>query len=241
MDPSPLGRALPLLDPPGREARLLLPQPPEADLDECRGSLLVRRARAAAVARSAWTPGAGSSSARGSSPARSPRSVRSSASSMVRPVDEPGHVLPFVELHRLANRAGVRRRFAPHQLRHPDALKLVRARCPQSERSGARLEPEANAQALPRTRLRAARKSSGNSSVTRGAFIARHSSSSRPITGSSGSSRAPREPRPAILRGAQPAALTWSGGHQAARRQRARAIGSRRAMPGSAVRSPPRP
>jgi hypothetical protein len=45
MDPSPLGRGLPLLDRLGREARRLLPQPPEADLDERRGSLLVRRGK----------------------------------------------------------------------------------------------------------------------------------------------------------------------------------------------------
>ncbi len=48
----------------------------EGDLDQRRGSLLVRRARAGAVARSAWTPGAGNNSTPGLSYGARCRSVR---------------------------------------------------------------------------------------------------------------------------------------------------------------------
>jgi integrase len=52
----------------------------EADLDRRRGSLLVRRAWAAADARSAWTSGPGSNSNHGLMPAPSFRSGRCSVS-----------------------------------------------------------------------------------------------------------------------------------------------------------------
>jgi len=48
----------------------------ESDLDSTRGAVLLRRARAAGVARSGWTVGRGSSSSRGWRSAASSRSAR---------------------------------------------------------------------------------------------------------------------------------------------------------------------
>src|SRR5512132_1567866 len=87
--------------------------------------------RAAGVARSAWTPGAGSNCSRGLSPALSYRSGRCSASSTVRRADGPWSSAGVrVEFRRLAAEAGVRRRFAPHQLRHAHAVELAREGVP---------------------------------------------------------------------------------------------------------------
>src|SRR4051794_36529971 len=66
----------------------------EADLDPRRGSLLVRRGRAAGAARSAWTTGPGSSSNYGSRLGSSCRSDRCSASSTVRHADGRGQPAP---------------------------------------------------------------------------------------------------------------------------------------------------
>jgi hypothetical protein len=64
----------------------------EADLDRRRGSLLLRRGRAAAAARSAWTTGRGSSSRHGSMPGSSCPSDRCSASSTAPRADGPGRL-----------------------------------------------------------------------------------------------------------------------------------------------------
>ena len=87
-------------------------------------------ARAGAVARSAWTPGAGSSSSRGSTAARAPG--RSAALRHQRP-DARRRWSPAAaraELRRTAASAGVRRRFAPHQLRHAHAVEMAREGVP---------------------------------------------------------------------------------------------------------------
>ena len=88
-------------------------------------------ARVAVGARSAWTPGAGSSCRRGSATGSSypvgplfciiddPTRGRFWSSAGVR-----------VEFRRLAAQAGVRRRFAPHQLRHAQAVELAREGVP---------------------------------------------------------------------------------------------------------------
>ena len=75
-------------------------------------------ARAGAVARSAWTPGAGSNFSRGLRRAVSSRSVRCC---VINGTTRDRHWSPAAaraELRRTAAAAGVRRRFAPHQLRH---------------------------------------------------------------------------------------------------------------------------
>jgi hypothetical protein len=67
----------------------------EGDLDESRGALLVRRARAADGVKSACTPGRGSSCNPGSSCDVSSRSARCCASSPIQPVGATGHRLPL--------------------------------------------------------------------------------------------------------------------------------------------------
>ena len=99
----------------------------EPDLDERRGSLLVRSGkggRRREIGMDAW---AGSSCVRGSAPAPICRSARCSASSTARPAVGRGRAAAVrLELHRLPLQAGVRRRFAPHQLRHAHAIELAR-------------------------------------------------------------------------------------------------------------------
>jgi integrase len=101
----------------------------EHDLDARRGSVLVRNGKAAG-ARSAWTSGAGSSCARGSPPDSSCRRAA------VLHHRWPHAWTPVVgrggrsEFRRLPAGAGVRRRFAPHQLRHAHALELAREDVP---------------------------------------------------------------------------------------------------------------
>jgi Phage integrase family len=88
-------------------------------------------ARAVGAARSAWTPGAGNSCGRGSRAASSSRSGRCFCV-----IDGPTRGRPWssanvrVEFRRLAAQAGIRRRFAPHQLRHADAVELAREGVP---------------------------------------------------------------------------------------------------------------
>ena len=100
----------------------------EHDLDPRRGSLLVRGT--ASAARSAWTSGAGSSCAHGSRRAELP------VGPLFCIIDGPTRGRPWAsagvrrELRRLAAQAGVRRRFAPHQLRHAHALELAREGVP---------------------------------------------------------------------------------------------------------------
>ena len=88
-------------------------------------------ARAAGAARSAWTPGAGSSYAPGS-----PLASSSQVGPLFCVIDGPTRGRPWssanarVEFRRLAAQAGIRRRFAPHQLRHAHAVELAREGVP---------------------------------------------------------------------------------------------------------------
>ncbi len=83
-------------------------------------------AREAAAARSAWTGGHGINSRRGYSSDEGSRSGRSCASSAGRPAGR--HWEPSAarkQLRRTAALAGVRRQFAPHQLRHAHAVEMA--------------------------------------------------------------------------------------------------------------------
>ena len=83
-------------------------------------------ARAAAAARSAWTAGPGSTCGPGSSCAWPCRSVRCCAWSRGRTRGRPwASDAARAQLRRVASKAGVRRRFAPHQLRHAHAIELA--------------------------------------------------------------------------------------------------------------------
>ena len=105
----------------------------EPDLDHRRGSLLVRRGKGGRRAKSAWTSGGGSSWRPGSRCGSIFPSVRCSASSTARLA--AGRTLTGrgrwssaaarAELRRAAADAGVRRRFAPHQLRHAHAVEMA--------------------------------------------------------------------------------------------------------------------
>jgi integrase-like protein len=83
-------------------------------------------ARAVAAARSAWTPGAGSSCAPGDARVELP------VGPLFCVIDGATRGRPWssanarVEFRRLAAQAGTRRRFAPHQLRHAHAVELAR-------------------------------------------------------------------------------------------------------------------
>jgi hypothetical protein len=103
----------------------------EADLDPRRGSLLVRRGRAAAAARSGWTRGPGSElqpwlAVRVALPVgplfcivTGPTRGRHWSTAAAR-----------ADVRRTAAPAGVRRRFAPHQLRNAHAVELARESVP---------------------------------------------------------------------------------------------------------------
>jgi hypothetical protein len=85
------------------------------------------KARVAAGARSAWTPGAGNSYRPGSTPAPNCRSGRCSASSTAPHAAGPGRAPASGSSSvGIAAQAGVRPRFAPHQLRHARAVELAR-------------------------------------------------------------------------------------------------------------------
>ena len=87
-------------------------------------------ARAGAVARSAWTRGDGSNCCHGSSCGASCRSVRCC---VINGATHGRHWSPAAaraELRRTAAAAGVRRRFAPHQLRHAHAAEMAREGVP---------------------------------------------------------------------------------------------------------------
>jgi site-specific recombinase XerD len=99
----------------------------ERDLDPARGSLLVRNGeggRRREIGMDAWGSGAASTVA------RRPRRAADRAAVCV--IDGPTRGRPWssanvrVEFRRLAAQAGVRRRFAPHQLRHAHAVELAR-------------------------------------------------------------------------------------------------------------------
>src|SRR5207247_10834569 len=55
---------------------------------------------------------------------------RSSASALARPAGAPSGPAARTQLRRLALAAGVRRRFAPHQLRHAHAVEMAREGVP---------------------------------------------------------------------------------------------------------------
>ena len=100
----------------------------EADLDQRRGSLLVRRGQGGRRRE------VGMDDCKNSSPGSTSelnfRSGRCSASSAGRQAADPGRPRPPAQLRRSAAAAGVRRRFAPHQLRHAHAVEMAREAVP---------------------------------------------------------------------------------------------------------------
>jgi site-specific recombinase XerD len=99
----------------------------EADLDPRRGSLLVRRGKGGRRRE----VGPGSSFSHGSPRASTFQSVRCCASRPARPAAAHGRPAPArTELRHAAAKAGVRRRFAPHQLRHAHAVEMAREGVP---------------------------------------------------------------------------------------------------------------
>ena len=74
--------------------------------------------------------GAGSTCAHGSQHVRGCPPGRCSASSMAPPGDGRGRAPGFAASSAGSPQAGVRRRFAPHQLRHAHALELARESVP---------------------------------------------------------------------------------------------------------------
>ena len=97
----------------------------ESDLDRGRGAVLVRRGKAASGAKSAWTAGRGTSSTHGSrSPATSDRRT-----ALLNPRPDRRTALGSIgrrkQPHHAAAAAGVRRRFAPHPLRHAHAVEMA--------------------------------------------------------------------------------------------------------------------
>ena len=97
----------------------------ETDLDRRPGRCWCARARAESDGWSGWTSGAGSNVARWTEHGSSYRSARCSASSPGRREARAGQPPPReVQRRRLAAEAGVRRRFAPHQLRHAHAVEM---------------------------------------------------------------------------------------------------------------------
>jgi hypothetical protein len=81
-------------------------------------------------ARSAWTSGAGSTCAPGSARGPNFRSGRCSASSTAPPAGDRGQAPRSAPSSAGWPLTGVRRRFAPHQLRHAHALELAREGVP---------------------------------------------------------------------------------------------------------------
>ena len=101
----------------------------EADLDRRRGSLLCGAARAGVAARSPSTTGHGNSSRPGSGARRAPG--RTTVCVATRPrVGGRGPPLPPARAPTRRREAGVRRRFAPHQLRHAHAVEMAREGVP---------------------------------------------------------------------------------------------------------------
>jgi integrase len=99
----------------------------ESDLDPERGATWSGAGRAASAARSGWTAGPGSNSRPGSQSAPRSRSVPRFVCCGHRPADAPAPRPPSAsQLRNAASRAGIRRRFAPHQLRHAHAVEISR-------------------------------------------------------------------------------------------------------------------
>jgi integrase len=97
----------------------------ETDRDQRQGSIWSGTARTTAGARSAWTPGHGWRSSHGLLTAWSFRSGRCSGDRRPDPWPSWSASAARFELHHVALKAGVRRRFAPHQLRHAHAVELL--------------------------------------------------------------------------------------------------------------------
>ena len=105
--------------------------PTESDLEVTRGSVLVRRGKGGAAGRSGWTSGLGISCVPGS---------RLASHSRLGPlfcvITGPTSGGPWsdsqvrIALRRAAAQAGIRRRFAPHQLRHAHAVEMAREGVP---------------------------------------------------------------------------------------------------------------
>ncbi|MGB0093035.1 MAG: site-specific integrase [Solirubrobacteraceae bacterium] len=88
-------------------------------------------AKAASVAKLEWTAGPGSSSAHGCNCAPRCQSAHCFACCADRPPADHGPPAGVrSQLHHAAARAGVRRRFAPHQLRHAHAVEMSREGVP---------------------------------------------------------------------------------------------------------------
>ena len=99
----------------------------ESDLDLQRGAILIRHGKGGKAARSEWIAGPGNSWTRGSRSGLRCRSERCSACCAVRPWAPAG---VRSQLDHAAARAGVRRRFAPHQPRHARAVEMSREGVP---------------------------------------------------------------------------------------------------------------
>ena len=85
-----------------------------------------RRARAASAGWSGWTTGLGARRPLDRAPDPAARSARCSASSPDRPAAAAGQrQLPAASFAGSRPQAGVRRRFAPHQLRHAHAIEMA--------------------------------------------------------------------------------------------------------------------
>ena len=102
----------------------------ENDLDPSRGSLLVRSGKGGSRRELGMDEWAWEQLRHGSQRASNCPPGRCSASSPGPPADGPGRAPRPPELRRVASQAGVRRRFAPHQLRHAHALELAREGVP---------------------------------------------------------------------------------------------------------------
>jgi site-specific recombinase XerD len=101
----------------------------ESDLDQPRGAVLVRRGKGGNAAKLAWTAGRGISSVHGSRSAPGCRSLFCvlRGPTCGRPCSPTGI---RAQLRSLARAAGIRRRFAPHQLRHAHAVEMSREGVP---------------------------------------------------------------------------------------------------------------
>lgn len=98
----------------------------ETDIDAARGSLLIRHGKATSGAKPGWTNLDSSSSRSGL------HRVSLPVGPLLCVIDGPTRgrrwaaTAARAELRQLAAEAGVRRRFAPHQLRHAHAVELAR-------------------------------------------------------------------------------------------------------------------
>jgi hypothetical protein len=117
----------------------------ETDLDERRGSLLVRRGKGGSRARSGWTPGAGSSFGRGWPPAPSCRSARCSSSLTDPHAGEPGQA-PRCGLNSTASPA---RRVCDDGLRRTSSATPMRSSSRERARSQAKMIPTERARWPP--------------------------------------------------------------------------------------------